>query len=149
MLLFFGIEVCFTLSICCHHLFVFPLSLRGPIPFSRSGWLAAMQHPNFETRHPLQTDEQQETGFDPLHNFNKNHNSMSHTRSCADSRQTFGQRDAPYVRILVPDLWYRLFVADTEKIIWQKNKLFKLLLNINHFLRATTSGVWVSTRSAF
>uniref|UniRef100_A0A1A7WFZ9 TBC1 domain family member 5 n=1 Tax=Iconisemion striatum TaxID=60296 RepID=A0A1A7WFZ9_9TELE len=31
-----------------------------------------MQHPNFETRHPLQTDEQQETGFDPLHNFNKN-----------------------------------------------------------------------------
>ncbi|XP_070840033.1 TBC1 domain family member 5 isoform X2 [Chaetodon trifascialis] len=32
-----------------------------------------MQHPNFETPHPLQTDEQQETGFDPLHNFNKNH----------------------------------------------------------------------------
>uniref|UniRef100_A0A1A8I726 TBC1 domain family member 5 n=1 Tax=Nothobranchius kuhntae TaxID=321403 RepID=A0A1A8I726_NOTKU len=31
-----------------------------------------MQHPNFETRHPLQTEEQQETGFDPLHNFNKN-----------------------------------------------------------------------------
>lgn len=31
-----------------------------------------MQHPNFETHHPLQTDEQQETGFDPLHNFNKN-----------------------------------------------------------------------------
>ncbi|XP_054462636.1 TBC1 domain family member 5 isoform X2 [Anoplopoma fimbria] len=31
-----------------------------------------MQHPNFETRHPLQTDEQQETGFDPLDNFNKN-----------------------------------------------------------------------------
>uniref|UniRef100_A0A7N6AU98 Rab-GAP TBC domain-containing protein n=1 Tax=Anabas testudineus TaxID=64144 RepID=A0A7N6AU98_ANATE len=36
-----------------------------------------MQHPNFETRHPLQTDEQQETGFDPLHNFNKNRSSMS------------------------------------------------------------------------
>uniref|UniRef100_A0A4W6EEX8 TBC1 domain family member 5 n=1 Tax=Lates calcarifer TaxID=8187 RepID=A0A4W6EEX8_LATCA len=35
-----------------------------------------MQHPNFETRHPLQTDEQQETGFDPLHNFNKNRSSM-------------------------------------------------------------------------
>ncbi|XP_060914773.1 TBC1 domain family member 5 isoform X2 [Labrus mixtus] len=33
-----------------------------------------MQHPNFETRHPLQTDEQQETGLDPLNNFNKNHN---------------------------------------------------------------------------
>uniref|UniRef100_A0A3Q3K990 TBC1 domain family member 5 n=1 Tax=Monopterus albus TaxID=43700 RepID=A0A3Q3K990_MONAL len=34
-----------------------------------------MQHPNVETRHPLQTDEQQETGFDPLHNFNKNRSS--------------------------------------------------------------------------
>ncbi|XP_055013307.1 LOW QUALITY PROTEIN: TBC1 domain family member 5 [Boleophthalmus pectinirostris] len=30
-----------------------------------------MQHPNFETRHPLQSEEQ-ETGVDPLHNFNKN-----------------------------------------------------------------------------
>ncbi|KAM3595673.1 uncharacterized protein V6R79_000991 [Siganus canaliculatus] len=38
----------------------------------RSGFATAMQHPNFETRHPLQTDDQQETGFDPLHNFNKN-----------------------------------------------------------------------------
>ncbi|XP_077600256.1 TBC1 domain family member 5 [Stigmatopora nigra] len=28
-----------------------------------------MQHPNFETRHPLQADEQQETGFDPLDNI--------------------------------------------------------------------------------
>uniref|UniRef100_A0A3P8TPZ9 TBC1 domain family member 5 n=1 Tax=Amphiprion percula TaxID=161767 RepID=A0A3P8TPZ9_AMPPE len=36
-----------------------------------------MQHPNFETPHPLQTDEQQETGFDPLNNFNKNHSSTS------------------------------------------------------------------------
>uniref|UniRef100_A0A8C6VRE3 TBC1 domain family member 5 n=1 Tax=Nothobranchius furzeri TaxID=105023 RepID=A0A8C6VRE3_NOTFU len=36
-----------------------------------------MQHPNFETRHPLQTEEQQETGFDPLHNFNKNRSSTS------------------------------------------------------------------------
>uniref|UniRef100_A0A3B3YCP6 TBC1 domain family member 5 n=1 Tax=Poecilia mexicana TaxID=48701 RepID=A0A3B3YCP6_9TELE len=35
-----------------------------------------MQHPNFETRHPLQTDEQQETGFDPLHNFNKNRSNL-------------------------------------------------------------------------
>uniref|UniRef100_A0A8D3AUN1 TBC1 domain family member 5 n=1 Tax=Scophthalmus maximus TaxID=52904 RepID=A0A8D3AUN1_SCOMX len=35
-----------------------------------------MQHPNFETRHPLQTDEQQETGFDPLQNFNKNRGSL-------------------------------------------------------------------------
>lgn len=48
---------------------------------SRSGWVAAMQHPNFETRHPLQTDEQQETGVDPLNNFNKNRSStsISHT----------------------------------------------------------------------
>ncbi|XP_072303378.1 TBC1 domain family member 5 [Eucyclogobius newberryi] len=30
-----------------------------------------MQHPNFEARHPLQMDEQ-ETGFDPLHNFIRN-----------------------------------------------------------------------------
>lgn len=43
----------------------------------RSNWAAVMQHPNFETRHPLQTDEQQETGFDPLHNFNKNRSRMS------------------------------------------------------------------------
>uniref|UniRef100_A0A8C7K7S2 TBC1 domain family member 5 n=1 Tax=Oncorhynchus kisutch TaxID=8019 RepID=A0A8C7K7S2_ONCKI len=32
-----------------------------------------MQHPNFETQHPLQPDGEQEPGFDPLHNFNKNH----------------------------------------------------------------------------
>uniref|UniRef100_A0AAY4BUD1 TBC1 domain family member 5 n=1 Tax=Denticeps clupeoides TaxID=299321 RepID=A0AAY4BUD1_9TELE len=31
-----------------------------------------MQHPNFETRHPLQTDEQ-ETGYDPLQNINRIH----------------------------------------------------------------------------
>uniref|UniRef100_A0A4W6EFR3 TBC1 domain family member 5 n=1 Tax=Lates calcarifer TaxID=8187 RepID=A0A4W6EFR3_LATCA len=45
-----------------------------------------MQHPNFETRHPLQTDEQQETGFDPLHNFNKNRSSIS---SYSQSQSTF------------------------------------------------------------
>uniref|UniRef100_A0A7N8XSS2 TBC1 domain family member 5 n=1 Tax=Mastacembelus armatus TaxID=205130 RepID=A0A7N8XSS2_9TELE len=39
-----------------------------------------MQHPNFETCHPLQTDDQQETGFDPLHNFNKNTN--THKSCC-------------------------------------------------------------------
>lgn len=44
----------------------------------RACWI--MQHPNLETRHPLQTDEQQETGFDPLHDFNKNHSSTQ-TRS--------------------------------------------------------------------
>ncbi|XP_041868093.1 TBC1 domain family member 5 isoform X2 [Melanotaenia boesemani] len=49
-----------------------------------------MQHPNFETRHPLQTDEQQETGFDPLHSFNKNRSRGSldsHTYS--QSQSTF------------------------------------------------------------
>uniref|UniRef100_A0A669CFX3 TBC1 domain family, member 5 n=1 Tax=Oreochromis niloticus TaxID=8128 RepID=A0A669CFX3_ORENI len=35
-----------------------------------------MQHPNFETRHPLQSEDHQETGFDPLQSFNKNQSSM-------------------------------------------------------------------------
>ncbi|XP_068603244.1 TBC1 domain family member 5 [Brachionichthys hirsutus] len=41
-----------------------------------------MQHPNFETCHPLQRDEQQEVA-DPLHHFNKNHSrgSSSHRPS--------------------------------------------------------------------
>ncbi|XP_066530614.1 TBC1 domain family member 5 isoform X2 [Hoplias malabaricus] len=38
-----------------------------------------MQHPNFETRHPLQPEEQ-ETGYDPLHNYNRNK-----TRGLSDS----------------------------------------------------------------
>ncbi|XP_058608725.1 TBC1 domain family member 5 isoform X2 [Onychostoma macrolepis] len=33
--------------------------------------LTDMQHPNFETQHPLQQDEQ-ETGYDPLQNYNRN-----------------------------------------------------------------------------
>uniref|UniRef100_G3NV82 TBC1 domain family member 5 n=1 Tax=Gasterosteus aculeatus aculeatus TaxID=481459 RepID=G3NV82_GASAC len=45
-----------------------------------------MQHPNFETRHPLQTDEHQETGFDPLNNFNKNRSSSS---TFSQSQSTF------------------------------------------------------------
>ncbi|XP_040909091.1 TBC1 domain family member 5 isoform X1 [Toxotes jaculatrix] len=49
-----------------------------------------MQHPNFETRHPLQTDEQQETGFDPLHNFNKNRSRGSlDSSSYSESQSTF------------------------------------------------------------
>ena len=44
-----------------------------------------MQHPNFETRHPLQTDEQQETGFDPLNNFNKNRSSTSTLRGTSQT----------------------------------------------------------------
>uniref|UniRef100_A0A3P8VTX6 TBC1 domain family member 5 n=1 Tax=Cynoglossus semilaevis TaxID=244447 RepID=A0A3P8VTX6_CYNSE len=43
-----------------------------------------MQHPNFETRHPLQTDEQ-ETGFDPLQNFNKNRSTHKSFGSSASS----------------------------------------------------------------
>uniref|UniRef100_A0A8C7PK99 TBC1 domain family member 5 n=1 Tax=Oncorhynchus mykiss TaxID=8022 RepID=A0A8C7PK99_ONCMY len=31
-----------------------------------------MQHPNFETHHPLQPEGEQEIGFDPLHNLNRN-----------------------------------------------------------------------------
>ncbi|KAM9384306.1 TBC1 domain family member 5 isoform 2-T4 [Pholidichthys leucotaenia] len=49
-----------------------------------------MQHPNFETRHPLQTDEQQETGFDPLYNFNINHSGGSLDSSTyTQSQSTF------------------------------------------------------------
>ncbi|XP_071385432.1 TBC1 domain family member 5 isoform X1 [Centroberyx affinis] len=49
-----------------------------------------MQHPNFETRHPLQTDEQQETGFDPLHNFNRNRSRGSLDSSTySQSQSTF------------------------------------------------------------
>ncbi|XP_028284439.1 TBC1 domain family member 5 isoform X2 [Parambassis ranga] len=49
-----------------------------------------MQHPNFETRHPLQTDEQQETGFDPLQNFNKNRSRGSLDSSTySQSQSTF------------------------------------------------------------
>ncbi|XP_007562722.1 TBC1 domain family member 5 isoform X2 [Poecilia formosa] len=47
-----------------------------------------MQHPNFETRHPLQTDEQQETGFDPLHNFNKNRSRGSLDSSFSSQSQS-------------------------------------------------------------
>uniref|UniRef100_A0A8C3AK13 TBC1 domain family member 5 n=1 Tax=Cyclopterus lumpus TaxID=8103 RepID=A0A8C3AK13_CYCLU len=49
-----------------------------------------MQHPNFETPHPLQTDEQQETGFDPLNNFNKNRSRGSLDSSTySQSQSTF------------------------------------------------------------
>lgn len=44
-----------------------------------------MQHPNFEARHPLQTDEQ-ETGVDPLHNFNKNRSRGGSLDSSAHSQ---------------------------------------------------------------
>ncbi len=38
---------------------------------SSSVVLQDMQHPNFETQHPLQQDEQ-ETGYDPLQTYNRN-----------------------------------------------------------------------------
>ncbi|XP_040044010.2 TBC1 domain family member 5 [Gasterosteus aculeatus] len=50
-----------------------------------------MQHPNFETCHPLQTDEHQETGFDPLNNFNKNR-----SRGSLDS-STFSQSQSTFL----------------------------------------------------
>ncbi|XP_062302065.1 TBC1 domain family member 5 [Osmerus eperlanus] len=46
-----------------------------------------MQHPNFETHHPLQTEDQ-ETGFDPLNNFNRNR-SRSSDSSFSESESTF------------------------------------------------------------
>lgn len=49
---------------------------------------AVMQHPNFETRHPLQTDDQQDTGFDPLHNFNKNRSRGSLDSSFSSQSQS-------------------------------------------------------------
>uniref|UniRef100_A0A8C7PY27 TBC1 domain family member 5 n=1 Tax=Oncorhynchus mykiss TaxID=8022 RepID=A0A8C7PY27_ONCMY len=52
-----------------------------------------MQHPNFETHHPLQPEGEQEPGFDPLHNFNKNHSrggSLDSSRlSYSESESTF------------------------------------------------------------
>ncbi|KAL4629690.1 TBC1 domain family member 5 isoform X2 [Arapaima gigas] len=49
-----------------------------------------MQHPNFETRHPLQTDEH-ETGFDPLQNFNRSRGPpvSSGTASFSEVQSTF------------------------------------------------------------
>uniref|UniRef100_A0A8C7XYX4 TBC1 domain family, member 5 n=1 Tax=Oryzias sinensis TaxID=183150 RepID=A0A8C7XYX4_9TELE len=47
-----------------------------------------MQHLNFETCHPLQTDEQQETGFDPLHAFNKNRSRGSLDSSTSSQSQS-------------------------------------------------------------
>uniref|UniRef100_A0A3B3HH70 TBC1 domain family, member 5 n=1 Tax=Oryzias latipes TaxID=8090 RepID=A0A3B3HH70_ORYLA len=47
-----------------------------------------MQHLNFETCHPLQTEEQQETGFDPLHAFNKNRSRGSLDSSTSSQSQS-------------------------------------------------------------
>ncbi|XP_056154276.1 TBC1 domain family member 5 [Lampris incognitus] len=49
-----------------------------------------MQHPNFETRHPLQTEEQQETAYDLPHNFNRNRSRGSlDSNSYSQSQSTF------------------------------------------------------------
>ncbi|XP_049606954.1 TBC1 domain family member 5 isoform X6 [Syngnathus scovelli] len=48
-----------------------------------------MQHPNFETCHPLQADELQETGFDPLNNTNKNRSTGGSLDSTTQSQSTF------------------------------------------------------------
>lgn len=44
--------------------------------------LTDMQHPNFETRHPLQSDEQ-EMGYDPLQNYNKNRDLLEGSQDSA------------------------------------------------------------------
>ncbi|KAK6324109.1 TBC1 domain family member 5-like isoform X2 [Coregonus clupeaformis] len=48
-----------------------------------------MQHPNFETHHPLQPEGEQETGFDPLHNFNRNRSRGGSLDSSTLSKSTF------------------------------------------------------------
>uniref|UniRef100_A0A8C7N3W8 TBC1 domain family member 5 n=1 Tax=Oncorhynchus kisutch TaxID=8019 RepID=A0A8C7N3W8_ONCKI len=53
-----------------------------------------MQHPNFETQHPLQPDGEQEPGFDPLHNFNKNH-SRGGLNQIAQTHQNFSSLPLP------------------------------------------------------
>uniref|UniRef100_A0A8C8DBS2 TBC1 domain family member 5 n=1 Tax=Oncorhynchus tshawytscha TaxID=74940 RepID=A0A8C8DBS2_ONCTS len=53
-----------------------------------------MQHPNFETHHPLQPDGEQEPGFDPLHNFNKNH-SRGGLNTIAPTHQNFSSLPLP------------------------------------------------------
>ncbi|XP_008329524.1 TBC1 domain family member 5 isoform X2 [Cynoglossus semilaevis] len=80
-----------------------------------------MQHPNFETRHPLQTDEQ-ETGFDPLQNFNKNR-----SRGSLDS-STYSQSQSTF-------LSYRKEWDD-------------LFLNSNYLARIRQSGINGRLRSS-
>ncbi|XDV34246.1 hypothetical protein PO909_004422 [Leuciscus waleckii] len=47
-----------------------------------------MQHPNFETRHPLQQDEQ-ETGYDPLQNYNRNRDRGSLDSAVESTSQSY------------------------------------------------------------
>ncbi|XP_034455241.1 TBC1 domain family member 5 isoform X8 [Hippoglossus hippoglossus] len=81
-----------------------------------------MQHPNFETRHPLQTEEQQETGFDPLQNFNKNR-----SRGSLDS-STYSQSQSTF-------LSYR-------------NEWDDLFLNSNYLARIRQAGINGRLRSS-
>ncbi|XP_023831741.1 TBC1 domain family member 5 isoform X1 [Salvelinus sp. IW2-2015] len=53
-----------------------------------------MQHPNFETHHPLQPEGEQETGFDPLHNFNKN---RSRGGSLDSSRLSYSESESTFL----------------------------------------------------
>lgn len=73
-----------------------------------------MQHPNFETRHPLQTDEQQETGFDPLNNFNKNRSSTStlsdNYESCGGSLDSSGYSQSQSTFLSYRKEWDDLFL---------------------------------------
>ncbi|CAM4636372.1 unnamed protein product [Leuciscus chuanchicus] len=47
-----------------------------------------MQHPNFETRHPLQQEEQ-ETGYDPLQNYNRNRDRGSLDSAVESTSQSY------------------------------------------------------------
>ncbi|KAG9331258.1 hypothetical protein JZ751_019567 [Albula glossodonta] len=57
-----------------------------------------MQHPNFETRHPLQTEEH-ETGFDPLQHFNrtKRRGTLESTGSTGSSSLTFTEPESTFL----------------------------------------------------
>ncbi|XP_035385101.1 TBC1 domain family member 5 isoform X1 [Electrophorus electricus] len=76
-----------------------------------------MQHPNFETRHPLQQEEQ-ETGYDPLHNYNRN--------------RTSGSLDS------VPDSTFQTY----------RNEWDNLFRNSNYLARIRQSGIMGRLRSS-
>ncbi|KAK1880313.1 TBC1 domain family member 5, partial [Dissostichus eleginoides] len=89
-------------------------------PDQRSGWVAVMQHPNFETRHPLQTDEQQETGFDPLNNFNKNRSRGSLDSSTySQSQSTFLSYSNYLARIRQAGINGRLRSSRFRSVCWK------------------------------
>ncbi|XP_036371672.1 TBC1 domain family member 5 isoform X1 [Megalops cyprinoides] len=64
-----------------------------------------MQHPNFETRHPLQTDDH-ETGLDPLQNFNR-----TKGRAAVESSGTAPYSEAECTFLSYRNEWDELFLS--------------------------------------